>query len=224
MKKKINEFILFYWKKNIIYFLWSSSRWKNMKKKTKKTEVQEAGMGYCPFSQFESRYNFCIVTQCSWARSRGATPRHGRLAATLPHDTARMGHDTAGRAQGRAAARARDLISGVCHDTIVFIGTKGRPGRWVSRDTMLRHGRACTTIRPGGAQHGQGGCDTTRSRAHWSATRPTTRPVHAATQSRGRQRYGQRRPTTRRLVRHDTAGPARNLGHGCVHTVHLTQS
>ena len=86
-------------------------------KKKKKTEVREARMGYCPFSQFESRYNFYIVTQGSRARARGATTQPG------------WGHDTAGRAQGCAAARARGLAGGACRDTINCIGKGERPGR-----------------------------------------------------------------------------------------------
>ena len=125
------------------------------------------------------------------------------------------------------------MAGGVCHDTIVCIVTGGRPGHWLCCDTMLRHGRACTTIRPGGARHSRGGCGTTHSsergcattrRTTQRSTRPVTRSVRAATRPRRRPLYGQGRPATRRLVRHDTAGPTRSLGQGWVHTVHLTQS
>ena len=58
---------------------------KNDEKKKKKERLQKRNwIAYCPFSQFESRYNFCIVTQGSTARSR---PRG------LSHDTAETGHD-----------------------------------------------------------------------------------------------------------------------------------
>ena len=54
----------------------------------KKKRLQKRNwMGYCPFSQFESRYNFCIVTQ---GNTIGWPGRKG-----LGHDTASHAHDTA---------------------------------------------------------------------------------------------------------------------------------
>ena len=58
-------------------------------------------------------------------------------------------------------------------------------------------------------------CDTLRQRAHVRSDTPVTLPRHDIAQATIRSGEG-----------HDTASPARSvrsLGHGCVHTVHLTQ-
>ena len=97
----------------------------------------------------------------------------------------------------------------MCHNTIDCIVTGGRLGRWLCRDTMLRHGRAYATIPSGGARHGRGGCDTRSNSACGRAAtrRATQRRARPATRPRERLRYGRGRPAIRRLVRHDTAGP-----------------
>ena len=62
-------------------------------------------MGYCPFSIFGSRYNVLYRDRHDLGAPRGATRSSGHVVAC--HDTARMGHDKADLAQGRAAARTR---------------------------------------------------------------------------------------------------------------------
>ena len=73
----------------------------------KKKRVSGVGMGYCPFSQPESRYN-ALYRDTAGApttiRPSGAC-WGGHNTAETSHDTARIDHDTAGRVQGRAAAR-----------------------------------------------------------------------------------------------------------------------
>ena len=80
-------------------------------------------MGYCPVSQFESRYNICIVTQGNTtgigAQGIGhdtarARPRHGQACATIR------------RAVRAIRPAARDLAGGVCRDTKFCIVTGAR--------------------------------------------------------------------------------------------------
>ena len=115
------------------------------------------------------------------------------------HDTMyciddRQGHRRAGArskalqyGQGGPAIRLRQAMTRPAARRGVQKSGRARPGWWgesrynrlyrdrrkawplgVSR-SMLRHGRACATIRPGGARHCRGGCDTTRSSTRHSA-------------------------------------------------------
>ena len=73
-------------------------------------------MGYCPFSQFESRHNFCIVTQgntAGWSRRKGL----GHDTANHAHDKAEQCCDTTERKARYSQQRARGLAGDECHDT-----------------------------------------------------------------------------------------------------------
>ena len=66
----------------------------------------------------------CIVTKGwgGWPGRRGL----GHDTTNHSHNTAKGGHDKAGCAQGRAAARARGLAGGLCYDTkfCIVIGAR----------------------------------------------------------------------------------------------------
>ena len=81
-------------------------------------------MGHCPF---ESRYkelyhDTAVMGAAARATTRPATPT---IRPWQGCDTAKGGHDTAGCAQGRAAARTHGLASEVCRNTIRCIVTGG---------------------------------------------------------------------------------------------------
>ena len=181
----------------------------------------------------------CILTQGLTGKGAQwhATTRRGRVRTRLC-DMASKGHDTTGprtrgmRQRERAwpgwwGSRDTNIVSclgaALCRDTARDTAAIRRPtpcdtggrvrnterDRDLCRDTILYRDRGRSR-------------EAVTRRAN-ALVRTTIRQGRPATRPRGRPRYGRGRPATRRLVRHDTVGPACSLGHGCVHTVHLTQ-
>ena len=121
----------------------------------KKKKVQAAGWATAHFALGHNKVH-CIVTQAHRARSKGHD-----TASSVPQDdhssaTIRPRGPTIRQACAQGKRRAREgLAAGSeCRDTKFCIVTEGRPGRWACRYTMLRHGQAGTTIRPGSVRHG----------------------------------------------------------------------
>ena len=101
-------------------------------------------MGYYPLACAGSRYKelYCYtgLDRHGLGALGGATLQSGRLGAHS--GTPRYGLDGPRKSRPRAKACGcvRGLAGGVCHDTIVCIITGGRPGRWMCRNIMSRHG------------------------------------------------------------------------------------
>ena len=140
----------------------------NEKKNDVKKKMQKRNwMGYCPLacagSRYRELYHDIRLDRHGLGAPEGATRPSGRARSSS--GTPRYGLDEPlhgwplARAYGKE--RTRGLAGGVFHNTIVCIMIGGMPSRWVCCDTMSRHGRACATIRPRGARHDLGDCDTT---------------------------------------------------------------
>ena len=86
-------------KKNIYFFDGFPVAGMRKKMIKKKKNSARSWNGLMPFSQFKSRYNFCIMTQ---GKTAGWLGRRG-----LGHETASHAHDTAERKARYSRQRAR---------------------------------------------------------------------------------------------------------------------
>ena len=118
-----------------------------------------------------------------------------RYGSTMCHDTALGAATCAIERATRLAAKARVAIK------ILYCDRK-RPATW-----------PCVTTQC---------CDTVRQRARAHSDTPATRPRHDRAQAA--KRPGEGHETAPGAPRHDRPSEqrARSLGHGCVHSVHLT--
>ena len=97
------------------------------KKRVKKKKRSRSLAGLLPIFALSHDTVHCIVTQGAGVCRRVATTRPGGLT-TRPHDMA-------GRAQGRAAARARGLASRGVAIQMLYRGWGRLLGRDTARDT-----------------------------------------------------------------------------------------
>ena len=141
-------------------------------------------MGYCPFSQFESRYNFCIVTQ-------GNTVGMGGQG--IGHNTARVRpRHSQECSMIRPTAHACCLAGGECCDTKFCIVTGARAcplGGCFTIQSLYRDRRAVWLARHGTIQM----IVSSRGKA-WPlgcvVTRPAIRQRHGCDITQDAPRYG----------------------------------